>query len=49
MPVAAVPESVAVPSPLSTRLTPLGKEPVKVTAGGGEPDVVTVKVPALPV
>ena len=48
MPVAAVPESVAVPLPLSRKRNPEGKVPVKVRAGGGKPEVVTLKVAELP-
>ena len=44
VPAAGMPVSVPVPSPLSTRLTPLGGVPVRVSAGVGEPDVVTVKL-----
>lgn len=47
-PLAAVPARVAVPFPLSTKVTPLGSEPVAVSAGAGVPVVVTVKVPAVP-
>ena len=43
-----VPVSVPVPSPLSTRLTPLGGVPLRVSAGVGEPDVVTAKLNAWP-
>ena len=43
-----VPANVAVPSPLSTRVTPPGSEPVSVMAGVGLPVEVTVKVPADP-
>ena len=49
VPAAGVPERVAVPSPLSTKVTPLGRGPVSETAGAGKPPVVTVNVPALPV
>ena len=45
----AVPESVAVPSPLSVNVTPAGSEPVSVMAAVGSPVEVTVKVPADPV
>jgi hypothetical protein len=37
---------VAVPSPLSVKVTPPGKDPLSLKEGGGKPDVVTVKVPA---
>lgn len=46
---AGVPEIVAVPLPLSLKVTPLGRVPVSVRLGVGEPVVVTVKLPALPV
>ena len=39
---------VAVPSPLSVNVTPLGKAPFSVRLGVGEPVVVTVKVLAAP-
>ena len=39
---------VAVPSPLSTRVTPEGRAPVSVMAAVGFPVEVTVNVPALP-
>jgi hypothetical protein len=41
----AVPLSVAVPLPLSTKVTPAGSAPVSVRAGFGKPVVVTVKLP----
>src|SRR4051794_28908763 len=46
-PTVGVPDSVAVPLPLSWKVTPLGSAPVLVSAGGvgKPPDVVTVKVP----
>ena len=47
-PAAGVPLSVAVPFRLSTNVTPPGRVPVSVSAGVGEPVVVTVKVPAGP-
>ena len=46
--VAAVPEIVAVPLPLSVKFTPLGKDPVLAIAAVGLPVVVTVNVPAAP-
>ena len=50
MPVAGVPESVAVPSPLSTKVTPAGNDPVSLSGVGiGKPVVVTVNVPNVPV
>ena len=49
VPLAAVPEIVAVPSALSAKVRPLGKVPVRVNAGIGKPEVVTVKVPDVPV
>ena len=50
LPLAAVPASVAVPSPLSVKVTPLGSEPAGIDkeASVGTPVVVTVKVPGLP-
>ena len=47
-PAAGVPASVAVPSPLSMKLTPVGRAPVSESDAVGRPVVVTVKVPALP-
>src|SRR5579862_5216871 len=44
----AVPERVAVPFPLSVKVTPKGKKPVSVKAGIGSPEVVTVNVPGEP-
>lgn len=47
VPAAGVPASVAVPLPLSVKVTPLGSVPARVMeVAAGE--VVTVKVPALP-
>jgi hypothetical protein len=43
----AVPASVAVPLPLSVKVTPAGSAPVSVRAGVGEPVVVTVNEPAV--
>ena len=40
VPGAGVPESVAVPSPLSVKVTPPGSVPVSVIGGGGPPAVV---------
>ena len=48
LPAAGVPDRVAVPSPLSTKVTPLGSEPTSDKAGVGKPVEVTVKVPAEP-
>jgi hypothetical protein len=48
LPDAGVPLSVAVPFPLFTNVTPLGRVPVSVTDGVGAPVVVTVKLPAVP-
>jgi hypothetical protein len=45
---AGVPEIVAVPLPLSTNVTPVGKLPVSVSAGVGVPTAVTEKNPADP-
>ena len=47
-PLAGVPASVAVPSWLSVKVTPVGREPVSDSAGTGVPVVVTVNVPAVP-
>ena len=46
---AAVPEIVAVPSPLSVKERPLGRVPVLASAAVGEPVVVTVNDFATPV
>ena len=43
-----VPPSVAVPSPLSTRVIPAGSAPCTVIDGPGNPVVVTVKEPGSP-
>ena len=49
MPAAGVPARVAVPSPLSVKVTPAGRVPVSDrVAVGNEAPVVTVKVPAVP-
>jgi hypothetical protein len=49
VPAAGVPLSVAVPLPLSVKVTPLGSAPVFVIVTTvGNPLVVTVNVPALP-
>ena len=45
---AAVPARVAVPLPLSVKVTPVGSAPVLEIPAGGEPVVVTVKEPAVP-
>ena len=45
---AAVPERVAVPSPLSVNVTPEGRLPVSLSEAVGLPVEVTVKVPADP-
>ncbi len=47
MPAAGVPASVAVPSPLLTKVTPEGSAPVSLSTGLGVPVVVTVNVPAV--
>ena len=39
---------MAVPSPLSVKVTPAGSAPVSVRAAVGNPVVVTVNVPAWP-
>jgi hypothetical protein len=46
VPVPGVPERVAVPLALSTKVTPVGSAPVSDRAAVGLPVVVTVKVPA---
>jgi len=43
-----VPLSVAVPLPLFTNVTPLGRVPDTLRAGDGTPVVVTVKEPGVP-
>ena len=43
-----MPARVAVPSPLSLKVTPSGSAPVSDRAAVGSPVVVTVKEPALP-
>ena len=48
VPTAGVPAKVAVPSPLSVRVTPAGKSPFSEIAAVGKPVVVTAKVPWLP-
>ena len=48
MPVAGVPDKVAVPLPLSLKVTGLGNDPDSLNAGVGEPVVVTVNDPAVP-
>ena len=48
MPAAGVPARVAVPSPLSMKVTPVGSAPVSVRAAVGNPVVVTVNEPAGP-
>jgi hypothetical protein len=48
VPAAGVPDRVAVPSPLSTRFTPDGSEPVSDKVAVGLPVEVTVKDPAVP-
>src|SRR5262245_1299983 len=45
---AGVPLNVPVPVPLSTNVTPAGRTPLNVIAGGGKPLVVTVNDPAAP-
>jgi hypothetical protein len=45
---AANPEIVAVPFPLSVKLTPAGNDPVFARAATGLPVVVTVKEPLVP-
>ena len=48
VPAAGVPESVAVPFPLSLNVTPDGSVPVSDKLGVGTPVDVTVKAQALP-
>ncbi len=48
VPAAGVPERVAVPSPLSVNVTPVGSAPVSDNPHVGDPVDVTVKVPAWP-
>ena len=43
-----MPLSVAVPLPLLVNVTPLGRAPLSLTVGVGEPVVVTVKLPDWP-
>lgn len=47
-PAGTVPANVAVPFPLSVKVTPPGSAPVSVIEGVGVPVVVTVNVPAVP-
>ena len=48
VPAAGVPDRVAVPLPLSAKVTPLGKGPDSESAAVGLPEVVTVKEPEWP-
>jgi len=48
VPAAGVPLSVAVPFPLSVKVTPLGSAPVSARDGIGVPVAVTVNVPRVP-
>ena len=48
MPVDGVPLRLAVPLPLSVKVTPPGRAPLSLSAGVGKPLVVTVKLPAVP-
>src|SRR5262249_62070033 len=48
VPPVGVPPSVAVPFPLFVKVTPLGRVPDSLSAGVGDPVVVTVKLPAVP-
>ena len=43
-----MPARVAVPLPLSLKVTPVGRSPVSVRVSGAVPVVVTAKVPAVP-
>ena len=45
---AGVPDRVAVPLALAVNVTPVGRVPVWVSVGAGEPAVATVKLNALP-
>jgi hypothetical protein len=47
-PDAGVPDSVAVPFPLSTNVTPGGSAPDDMNVGTGNPDAMTVKLPGDP-
>ena len=40
-----VPDKVAVPSPLSTKVTPVGRLPAVINAGNGPPVAITSNVP----
>ena len=48
VPAAGAPASAAVPSPLSTKVTPVGSAPVSLKDEVGNPVVVTVNVPIVP-
>jgi hypothetical protein len=48
VPAAGVPEIVAVPLPLSVKLTPVGRAPVSASVGVAEPVVVTENEPETP-
>ena len=48
VPLAGVPEMVAVPLPLSTKLSPLGSVPDSDSAGAGSPVVVMAKLNGAP-
>jgi hypothetical protein len=48
VPVAGVPARVAVPLPLSVKVTPVGSVPDSPSAGVGNPVALNVKVPAVP-
>ena len=48
VPTSGVPARVAVPLPLSTKVTPEGSGPVSLRAGVGNPVVVTVNVLSMP-
>ena len=48
LPASGVPASVAVPSPLSTKVTPLGSGRSSLKLESGNPLVVTVKLPSVP-
>lgn len=49
VPLAGVPDSVAVPADGASKVMPVGSDPAIVMVGAGEPDDVTVKLNACPV
>jgi hypothetical protein len=48
VPAAGLPDRVAVPLPLLAKVTPLGSDPDAATVGAGYPEVVKLKLKALP-